>query len=225
MTKNEQQQERIIYPFYRTRPSSHAMRPTGAYAPILSKALVSGWLVITCLAGCSDLPAASTMASTHGVVVDTKTGAPIEGATVILQISVSANFHGPRCAHIDTAVSDKSGEFSMPGWFHPLAVERTVDYLVYKPGYRWDGIADEGRKFSMSPATDRVAHLEQLNDLVSATSCLGDVKPSIVHIYESVLEEERTLVRTEEERKRFLPAAEGALDDERQRLMSMPRSY
>jgi hypothetical protein len=188
------------------------------------KALVTGLLVISCVAGCADLPAASTMAPTHGVVVDTRTGAPIEGATVILQISVSANFHGPRCAHIDTAVSDKSGEFSMPGWFHPLAVDRTVDYLVYKPGYRWDGIADEGRKFSMSPATDRVAHLEELNGLVSATSCLGDVKPSIVHIYESILEEERNLVRTEAERKKHLRAAEIALERERKRLVSMAAS-
>lgn len=88
-----------------------------------------------------------------GKVVDLETGAPIEGAAVLIVFSTESFYAVSSYADAVETLTDKNGEFKIP-WhlaitFHPLSVwESNGRITVFKPGYgAYPGHNDSGPLF------------------------------------------------------------------------------
>jgi hypothetical protein len=97
----------------------------------------------------------------EGVVVDERTGQPIEGAVVIATWNGS-NWAGllhsqSVCTHLETAWSGKDGRYTLPGWFTgPHSRNLTVSGIevtvsAHKPGFMHGSQPDEPTRVRLQP--------------------------------------------------------------------------
>lgn len=75
-----------------------------------------------------------------GKVVDLETGAPIEGAAVLIRFSTESFFASGAYADAVETLTDHKGEFRIPWYlattFHPISKWKPNGYVtIFKPGY------------------------------------------------------------------------------------------
>jgi hypothetical protein len=96
--------------------------------------------------------------------------------------------------------------------------------VVYQRGMALKSVDPKAMRVEMVahdvPAKER---LEYLDGIVASSICGLDASPDVLRLLESVMAEEEGLVRTEEERRKFLGNVERAIKDERFRLKATQR--
>lgn len=118
-----------------------------------------------------------------GIVVDSETGKPIEGAVVLVEWTKTHGIgeHWTESYKVATAVTDKDGKFKLPGCYSPTVNEPNV--TIYKKGYvawssRWIFPSWENRKDYEWRSGD-VYKLERFKDTYSYVDHDGFISRSI----------------------------------------------
>jgi hypothetical protein len=123
----------------RSRPSSErrqcARRPTiDRMRPARGGLRAMVAVVVACVAGGIMLSPVGAGVGTYRVIDET-TGAPLEGAVVVI-VWHRAAFHGVTPYHVVERVSAADGTFAATVFPGLTLLEARRDVLVYKPGYR-----------------------------------------------------------------------------------------
>lgn len=109
------------------------------------RAIMSGVLLFVLSGVC--------LAGTSGVVVDAKTGKPVEGAVVVMEWTMTKGLGNTyhETYQVYERVTDKDGKFSVPGVLNPLVDAPTMavykrGYVCWSNGYTFDGKMEKDEK-------------------------------------------------------------------------------
>lgn len=169
------------------------------------------WAAV-CLSSCADgllLPAPSFGdGSISGRVIEEGTGRPIDGAIVAVYWDGVIPIAGSQaCFHMETAVSGPDGAFHTAAWSFPHAVyytEHDMRYEVYKEGFSFHQRSFLGATLELIPfAGSRDDWLRELLRL-STQYCSGYPSSGFAAMKQAIGDEVEKLIRTPEERRRYL---------------------
>ncbi len=80
----------------------------------------------------------------RGRIVDDETKSPISGVVIVAMYYKSPIISGPAggsssIVHVKETLTNEEGEFYIPAYstvIQPLSIEGTVEFIIYKPGYK-----------------------------------------------------------------------------------------
>lgn len=164
----------------------------------IANAITWALLVTTQMAGCGMAGIPFT-----GQVIDAITGKPIEGTIVIAMWTGASGLVESRsvCYHVETATSDKDGQFHIPGWINPagpFALRRHVFTIAYKPGYE----GEQGKRYFVDKIDmelfkgDKHERLEYLESAVSHECFNDDYREQLIPYTKAIYEEAVSLQAT-----------------------------
>lgn len=149
-----------------------------------------------------------------GKVVEERTLKPIPEAMVVIRWTgnISSSWVDSKtvCYHVETAITDKSGNFHIPGWTGKPANIQTDIYDLqthidaYKVGYGFPTTPPQGSKVVyLSPfAGTREERLEYLIGLTGMEcGSFEEYRKKLIPLYKALYEEANSIAATEEDKK------------------------
>lgn len=141
-----------------------------------------------------------------GKVIDEETGKPIEGAIVVIlwkgQIWAGVDGHST-CYHVETATTNKSGEYLIPKWKkegHDMPIFEKGEYLiVYKAGYvsyRSDESGNEYLKPFIGTRSERLEYLLKMSE----NECFSEKTTSLIPYNKALYDEAKNISVTNEQK-------------------------
>jgi len=147
----------------------------------------------------------------HGQVIDENSELPIEGAHVVAFWKGIASYATEACFHIESAVSDKEGNFTIPAWTNTgewtALKDQHVSFTIHKKGYvesdktYGQEQTQKSKYFYLSPTSsaDRISYI---NDLVQYKTCpeSGDSGQNLVPFLKSAMSDASDAAKTDKDR-------------------------
>lgn len=146
-----------------------------------------------------------------GHVTDAETGEPIEGAIVVALWQGEVNpiiDSSMVCYHVETAVSDKNGEFRIPGWLGGRfgVMDSYVTTEVHLRGYERVPVKgsypkdDIRMKRFTGNSKDRIKYLQ---GLVQSCYSAGNSKKNFLIFYEALYKEAKDIANSVDDTKKL----------------------
>lgn len=152
-----------------------------------------------------------------GQVVEEGTHKPIPGAIVVVRwigrTTSGSWFVEARdvCYHVETAVTDESGQYKTAAWTQEQSKDYTLKYHslsvnAYKPGYGWPSQPSQTREIvQLAPFKGSVhEQFQYFSSVISNTNCggSGESGKKLYWLWMALHEEARSLAVTAEQKKR-----------------------
>jgi hypothetical protein len=159
----------------------------------------------------------SASLSGPGVVVE-ESGKPLPGVVLLRYDYVKVPFQGSDCGHVVSVTSGSDGRFHLPSWHNFWALDQKK-LVVYQPGKALKTVDPATMRIEMvRHDTSPEERLVYLNHIAATSVCGLDASRDVLHVLEAVMQEEESLARKDEDRRKYLGYIQGRIENERLRI-------